>query len=179
MNSPAETVNQTLCEGGTIAPIRYLMTGSTSSVFTDLPPGIISSLNTATKELTITGTPTEDVTENTTYVYTITSVGTMCTSIQVSGTIVLQPLPRLNLISEPSTTDQTGVNGICSSEAIVPIVYEFGEGALTANVEDLPPGIVSSIEGNRLTILEHRIPQTWRQHSPIEFRHRGVHVVKK
>jgi gliding motility-associated-like protein len=73
---------------------------ATTVIVTGLPPGITSSINSITKEVTITGTPTMSGV----YPYVVTTDGGCVPGVSLGGTITINALPNPII---------TGINNIC------------------------------------------------------------------
>ena len=146
LTSAAGTDAQILCENTPIIDITYdLVDGATGATVTGLPAGV--SLNVASGSVTISGTPTDDITTQTVYTYDIFTTGSPCSG-SVTGTITVDPDDDLDLISAAGTDAQV----LCETDPLVAIDYEFSAGATSATVSSLPAGVTSAIVGNVLTI---------------------------
>ena len=129
-----------------LVTITYdLVDGATGATVTGLPAGV--SLNVASGSVTISGTPTDDITTQTVYNYTITTTGSPCSGT-ATGTITVDPDDDLDLTSAVGTDSQV----LCETDPLVAIDYEFSAGATSATVSALPAGVTSAIVGNVLTI---------------------------
>ena len=99
--------------------IIYQLEGdATNATVTGLPAGVSFSL--VAGIITISGTPTDNITTTTVYDYTITTTGESCSST-TTGTITLNPDDDLDLISTAGTDAQI----LCETEPLVAIVYEI------------------------------------------------------
>ena len=126
--------------------ITYQLEGdATNATVTGLPAGVSFSL--VAGIITISGTPTDNITTTTVYDYTITTTGESCSGT-TTGTITLDPDDDLDLISTAGTDAQI----LCETEPLVDIVYEFSGGATSATVTGLPAGVTFVVAGNELTI---------------------------
>ena len=77
LNSSSPSVQ--ICEGVAVDPILYQLTeGAVGAVVTGLPPGLNYSIDTSTKVITISGTPTSDVSTPTEFPYLVTTNGSLC-----------------------------------------------------------------------------------------------------
>ena len=83
--------------------------------------------------VTISGTPTVNITATTVFNYTVTTAGSPCNSL-TTGTITIDPDDDLNLISTAGTEAQI----LCEGETIDDIIYQFSGGAISAVVTGLP-----------------------------------------
>ena len=119
-------------ETSNFVPIVYeLGGGATGAIVTGLPDGI--SPSTTATAIIINGQPsslaTSLVSPTIIYNYTVTTFGG-CTTSTINGSIEVQSLPTLTLVSTATTADQTGFGGaVCVNQDIVPIIYEYGGGA--------------------------------------------------
>ena len=146
LTSPAGTDAQVLCENVTILDIIYQLEGdATNATVTGLPAGV--SFSVLSGIVTISGTPSVDITSTTVYDYTITTTGSPCSG-DTTGTITLDPDDDLDLISTAGTDAQI----LCETEPLEAIVYEFSGGATSAAVTGLPVGVTFVVVGNELTI---------------------------
>ena len=101
--------DQIVDEGTLISPITFSLGGGATSVTVyGLPRGI--SLTVVDGGVTISGTPSDDITQTQTYTYTVTTTGNGCTPITYSGTITVNPVQ--------TNPTETGIllNGIVSAE---------------------------------------------------------------
>ncbi|MDB4590960.1 PKD domain-containing protein, partial [Flavobacteriaceae bacterium] len=146
LTSPIGSDAQVLCENTTILDITYQLEGdATNATVTGLPAGL--SFSVLSGIVTISGTPSVDITSTTVYDYTITTTGSPCSG-DTTGTITLDPDDDLDLISTAGTDAQI----LCETEPLVAIVYEFSAGATSATVAGLPAGVTFVVAGNELTI---------------------------
>ena len=119
-------------ETSNFVPIVYeLGGGATGAIVTGLPDGI--SPSTTATAIIINGQPsslaTSLVSPTIIYNYTVTTFGG-CTTSTINGSIEVQSLPTLTLVSTATTANQTGFGGaVCVNQDIVPIIYEYGGGA--------------------------------------------------
>ncbi len=146
LTSAVGTDSQVLCETDPLVAIDYeFSAGATSATVSTLPAGVTAAI--VGNVLTISGTPTDDITTQTVYNYTVTTIGT-CADTSLSGTITVNPDDDLDLISAVGTDAQV----LCETDPLVAIDYEFSAGATSATVSSLPAGVTSAIVGNVLTI---------------------------
>ena len=89
--SGSSGTNQSLCEGEELPQnITYEFGGGADSVrVLGLPTGINYTLDSINKILTIYGTPADDITTTTEYVYTVETLGNDCSSVTMTGTIII------------------------------------------------------------------------------------------
>jgi len=135
------SVYQTVCEGDTITPIIFDITGNATNAYAEgLPSGITSSF--VGNVLTISGTSTVS------FDYTVVTSGLIaaCNS-SFTGTITVNPNDTITALNPSNKTQE-----ICSCSSIEPILYELGGGATGATVTGLPSGINWSIVNNIITI---------------------------
>ena len=146
LNSSAGTDAQVVCENTPIVNITYqLVDGATGAAVTGLPTGL--SFSSIGDIATISGTPTDNVTTQTVYNYTVTTTGSPCSGT-ATGTITIDPDDDLSLISPADTETQV----LCETEPLVAIEYQFSGGATSADVAGLPNGVTFVITANQVTI---------------------------
>jgi gliding motility-associated-like protein len=96
LTSVTTSENQTLCINTAITPITYTLGGgATGANVTGLPAGVTATV--AGTTLTISGTPIS--TAGSPYVFNITTTGSICLVATDSGTMIVNPIPVLNPIS--------------------------------------------------------------------------------
>ena len=97
--------------------------------------------------VTLTGTPSANITATTDYDFTVTTSGSGCQQASISGTITTTPTPRV----VPSAGN-TGalVQTICEGVAIDAITYDLVDDAESVVVNGLPPGIGYSVGAGTL-----------------------------
>ena len=101
LTSAVGTDAQVLCETDPLVAIDYeFSAGATSATVSALPAGVTSAI--VGNVLTISGTPTDDITTQTIYNYTVTTIGT-CADTSLSGTITVDPDGGLDLTSATGT----------------------------------------------------------------------------
>ena len=107
-----------------------------------LPPGLNWSIT--DNRITISGTPTVNVSATSTniYTYTVETIGASCTPITETGVIDLVPNPMIQLISGLNT------QSVCEDEAIVDIVYNTIDGAENVELtwDSQPNGIYGNFD---------------------------------
>ena len=134
--NPPFNNNQTICEGETITPITYTIGGGTNgaTILWDLTSGEPNGIIFDPSTMTISGQVNNDVSEITTYTYTITTNGS-CTQQNASGSITVNPDGEfIN-----TTNNQNQI--ICEGEPISDIIYQIAGGATSATVNALPNGL--------------------------------------
>ena len=92
-------------------------------------------------QITISGTPTDDITTTEIYNYTVSALGGDCPNPSLSGTITVNPQGILELISASGTENQV----ICESTPIVDIEYELQSGATGVDISGLPSGLNTNL----------------------------------
>ena len=142
--SGSSSVNQTFCEGEELPfPISYEFGGGALAArVLGLPPGLNWSIT--DNRITISGTPTLNVssTSTNTYTYTVETIGASCIPITETGVIELVPNPMIQLISGLNT------QSVCEDEAIVDIVYNTIDGAENVDLtwDSQPNGIYGNFD---------------------------------
>jgi uncharacterized protein (TIGR02145 family) len=82
--------DQIVDEGTSISPITFSLGGGATSVtVSGLPRGI--SLTVVDGGVTISGTPTDDISQPVTYTYEVVTIGNGCTAATYNGTITVYP----------------------------------------------------------------------------------------
>ena len=121
--------NQTVASGAVISNMVFTWGGTaTDATVTVLPASGITYVKDATaKTITISGSPTANVS------FSITTTGTTGTSVTLSGTIAISSTQTLTLTSA-NNSDQT----VSSGTAISAIVFTWGGDATDATVTGLP-----------------------------------------
>ncbi|MGC6480172.1 MAG: PKD domain-containing protein [Flavobacteriaceae bacterium] len=148
--SAPESAHQMLCSddpSSQLTPIRYQYWGTSDEyIITGLPDGILHSFDPDTRIIEING-GVFGVNEPTPFTYVIQSVNSDCSTHTIAGTIQVNTHHTLELLTLPSTANQTGIDVVCRGEAIVPIQYRFGNGARDVFVTGLPPGVIPTRVG--------------------------------
>ena len=150
--SGSSSVNQTFCEGEELPfPVSYEFGGGALAArVLGLPPGLNWSIT--DNRITISGTPTVNVSATSTnsYTYTVETIGASCTSVTETGVIDLVPNPLIQLIGGLNT------QSVCEDEAIVDIVYNTIDGAENVDLtwDSQPNGIYGQFDSttNQFTI---------------------------
>ncbi|MBB5619245.1 gliding motility-associated-like protein/uncharacterized repeat protein (TIGR01451 family) [Pedobacter cryoconitis] len=143
LTSPAKSDQPVLCINTPLNPITYKITNATGATISALPAGLTSNYDPATKQFTITGTPSISGI----FPYTITTTGG-CASVTLTGTIKVNPNTTLQLTSASSTANQT----LCiNSNNLQTITYQTTN-AIDATVTGLPVGLIWSYNNNQLKI---------------------------
>ena len=132
--------SQTICDGNQIVPIAYKIEGGSVShtlTWTTSKPGGISEWKTGLPaggySLTISGTVETNVTEVTTFEYTIETVGTNCTSSTRVGALIVRPKPLLNLVGS-GTNYQVGVDAVCNLSSSDAVIYQYGGSTVSTEI---------------------------------------------
>jgi hypothetical protein len=132
--------SQIICDGNQIVPIAYKIEGGSVShtlTWTTSKPGGISEwktgLPTGGYSLTISGTVETNVTEVTTFEYTIETVGTNCTSSTRVGALIVRPKPLLNLV-DSGTNYQVGVDAVCNLSSSDAVIYQYGGSTVSTEI---------------------------------------------
>jgi hypothetical protein len=147
LESAIGTDSQNICSGDSIDEIIYFFSAEyTGVISTGLPLGV--SLNVASGIATISGTPTDDISTQTIYNYTVTTLGGGdCVDTSISGTLMVNPNPFLLLTSEGGTDSQV----LCNGDQLEFIEYYLISGDDinfdTTQVTGLPEGITFVING--------------------------------
>jgi subtilisin-like proprotein convertase family protein len=141
--SSLASVNQTICENGSIIPIVYAISSNTTQlIVTGLPAGINYEVNDSL--LTISGTIQELIGSP----FNFSVQGTNdCGSVIEFGSISVTPNNTITLSSGPDSDDQN----VCINTAMVNITYST-TGATGAIIIGLPDGITGGFSGNTVTI---------------------------
>lgn len=145
---------QTVCNStnSLISPIIYqLQSGSNNYEISGIPQGVEVHFDPFSKKITITGRPSVITDETIIFNYSLTTSGNQCSPKTVMGTITVQALPRLELLSEKATLNQIEENAVCWNSSIIPIEFEI-QNANSITISGLPEGVVTTQSGNRVTI---------------------------
>ncbi len=143
--------NQRVFTGTPIVPIvfKYEGDGVTGAEATNLPAGLMPSLDTKTQTLTISGIPTTEGT------YTVTTLGS-AQQASVSGEITIAMQMPATLTCTSDNSSQTPDKG----RYIKHIEFVWGGGAEDVKIENLPEGLeyVKDVATNKVII--HGLPTT-------------------
>ena len=148
LNSSPVTTNQVLCDGTPISTIVYQLGGAANNLsFTwtgnnSLAGSGLTTVASGTGQYIITGTPTVNVTQSTIFTYQIETIGSACgTEVIQMGSIQIDPVDSISLVSSPSTDNQS----ICLfdhdnpqnsiAESFMPIEYQLEGGAIGNTVQ--------------------------------------------
>ena len=139
---------QTLCEGDALDDIVYTLSGgATDATVTGLPNGV--SYVVSGDELTIEGTPTDDIDSSQDYTYTVTTVGG-CGPATATGTLTVNPEAIIELTSATGTDNQNLCEG---TGPIEPITYELSEGGNALVVNNLPAGLSYTFDSSNILTI--------------------------
>ncbi|MDB9823954.1 gliding motility-associated C-terminal domain-containing protein [Flavobacteriaceae bacterium] len=146
--SSVGTDDQIICDNTAFETIVYEMGGgATQSTLTFtgsntlFGSGSFTANASGTNQYVIYGTPSVNVTESTIYSYQIQTVGSDCVSeVILTGSIQIDPLDDISLISSPTTNNQTVCfmdrdnTGELTAELFAPIEYQLIGGAIGDSV---------------------------------------------
>ena len=130
---------QDICEGSDINPIVYEYSGGASSVQTStLPSGLTPSIDSSNKTITISGTPTSQISADTQKVFTIQTLGSGGLCEKVIDTI------KINLTPKPRFANAALNYIVCEGESLPNIEFGLLDGANEVNVswDKNPSGII-------------------------------------
>jgi gliding motility-associated-like protein len=134
---------QTLCETSPILNIDYQVGGTaTGAVATGLPTGLTTVFNLGV--FTISGTATQTGI----FPYSVTTTGSPCGDSTLTGSISIDELHQITLVSAAASDTQT----LCLNSAMDSLIYTFSGGATGANILGLPSGIVFVISNDSIII---------------------------
>ena len=129
---------QVLCEESPLEPIIFNVSGgATSASVTGLPSGVSATYDSTAKVLIVEGTPSDNVSQEQKYNYTVTTSGSNCTEQVLNGAITVKPLAQLTLLPTSGSLGQI----LCEGEAIEPILIALEGGDEITNVSGLPDGV--------------------------------------
>ncbi|NCF42311.1 MAG: hypothetical protein GWP32_05395 [Bacteroidetes bacterium] len=139
--SSSSSTNQILCEGDELpVNIIYEFGGGADSIrVLGLPNGINYTLD-SNKILTISGAPADDITTTTEYEYTVETLGNDCSSVTMTGTIIIIANPEITLLTPSSTLQQF----VCEGNNIEQIQFKFNEATTDVICSGLPPGVTGN-----------------------------------
>ena len=159
LTTSSSTSNQvgiagSVCMNTPIDEIVYKFEGGATGVqFSWISPGPLNGVtatNSGTNEFRISGNPSVNITTNTVYQYQIVTTGSECSpEITLTGSIEVKPDDLLLLTSAVGTDNQDiCVGGLPVANDLIDITYELRNGAQSASVIGLPPGIGFSINAS-------------------------------
>ena len=136
--------NQTVCNNTALTNISYTLVGATDATIAGLPSGLVGNTQ-APNKFIISGTPNVNISETTSYTYTITSSGNpggplvgACAETTITGVVTVRPDESLTVTSGAIAQQ------VCYGEDITPIVITVvGENtyASVVNAANLPAGM--------------------------------------
>jgi hypothetical protein len=146
---------QVLCEERPLEPIIFNISGgATSASVTGLPRGVSATYDSTAKVLIIEGTPSDNVSQEQKYNYTVTTSGSSCTEQVLNGSITVNPLAQLTLLPTSGSLGQI----LCEGEAIEPILIALEGGDEITNVSGLPDGVEYSFNSVTKTLTVSGTP---------------------
>ena len=159
LTSTSSTANQvgminSVCINTPIDEINYRFEGGATGVqFSWTSPGPLTGVtatNSGTNGFRIFGSPSVNIAVPTVYEYQIVTTGSECSpEITLTGSIEVKPADLLVLTSAAGTDNQDiCVGGLPASNSLTDIVYELRNGAQSASVTGLPPGVGFSINAS-------------------------------
>ncbi|MDB4227388.1 hypothetical protein N9799_01110 [Flavobacteriaceae bacterium] len=136
--------NQTVCNNTVLTNISYTLVGAIDATIAGLPNGLVGN-SSAPNKFIISGTPSVNISETTSYTYTITSTGNSggplvgsCAETTITGVVTVRPDESLTV------TSGSVIQQVCYGENITSIVISvvgdntFGS---VANPANLPAGM--------------------------------------
>ena len=146
---------QVLCEESPLEPIIFNISGgATNASVTGLPSGVSATYDSTAKVLIIEGTPSDNVSQEQKYNYTVTTSGSSCTEQVLNGSITVNPLAQLTLLPTSGSLGQI----LCEGEAIEPILIALEGGDEITNVSGLPDGVEYSFNSVTKTLTVSGTP---------------------
>ena len=147
LTSAVGTNAQTVCINNAITNITYAIGGAGTGASISagaLPAGVTGSF--AAGVFTISGTPTASGN----FPYTVTTSGSLCTEVSLSGTITVNANATITLTSAVNTDFQA----VCINSPIINITYAIGSGGTGASITAgaLPAGVTGSFAAGVFTI---------------------------
>ncbi len=135
--SSASSINQSVCQNGSIAPIRFTIGGGATGIVNPiLPSGLTISFDAPTAVYTIQGNPTA----NGTFTIPITTTG--CSVTETITITNINSVVSIRLTSATGSDNQTQCQSAFNS-AIAPIKY-VTSGVTGVSVTGLPTGVTYS-----------------------------------
>ena len=150
----SSNINQTLCENDAIDPILFTIGGDATNVtLTSTTADDLSWINLSVSSgvVTLSGTPTVDISSTTEYNFTVTTIGSGCQEESISGKITTTPTPRI----EPSATNTGALSQVaCEGTPIQTITLDLVDVAPNpaVTVTNLPEGVYFNTIGNTVEI---------------------------
>lgn len=146
--SDAPNKTQRVYQGTAISPIVFVWDGEgvSSAIASNLPTGLVSTIDVSNKSITISGIPTAEG------AYTVSTVGGS-TVASHSGTITI----ATELIATLSATDNT-TQSVESGKFMKHIVFTYGGGATAVSIPSLPAGVNATLNEATKTLTIHGNP---------------------
>ena len=142
-------LDQVLCEGEAIVPILIVLEGGTDfSSITGLPVGVSYSFDNVTKILSVSGTPTANISSPEQVLISFATT-TSCITSFLTGSLTINQQSTVELISHLQTQNQL----VCGATPIEKIEYQLRDGATNATISGLPPGVTWSLSSNIIEIV--------------------------
>lgn len=150
MLSSANNV-QTICEGSPIDDIIYTLGGDATNVSISGAASSWMSVDVNAGIVSLSGSPTANITTTTVYDYSITTTGGSCVEKTLSGTVEVTPAPTITL---STTSVGSSSQTVCEGEAIQTITFDLADLGSSSNVvvKNLPTGVNYNVTGNTVTI---------------------------
>ncbi|MFL2598628.1 MAG: PKD domain-containing protein, partial [Flavobacteriaceae bacterium] len=136
--------NQTVCNNTALTNISYTLVGALDATIAGLPDGLVGNTQ-APNKFIISGTPSVNISETTSYTYTITTTSNpggplvgACAETTITGVVTVRPDESLTVTSGAIAQQ------VCFGENITPIVISVvGENTFgsVANPATLPAGM--------------------------------------
>ena len=138
---------QEVCEGEPIQDIIYDLSDTPVALSVEgLPLGIFYNFNGS--QLIISGFPTDDISSQQNFTYTIETIGQDCDN-SVTGEITVNTDDEIILITAVDSDKQI----VCENTEIDEIVYELQGGSLGATVTGLPTGVSYNLDDTTGVLL--------------------------
>ena len=157
-DEPQGYESQVICDGNPLNnPIKYEFRGGTTSHTLSWSPSLPGGIqyipgvaDNGGYSFTISGTVTTNITTQTTYQYTITTVGNNCNQVERTGSITVIPKPFMSLAT-PGTNYQIGPDAVCNLSSSSTITYQLSGSSIDATilwtgVNGTPQGLVKTID---------------------------------
>lgn len=142
----------TVCTGGNVSYTPVASIGSSTFTWTRATvAGISEAGRTDVDDIAEVLTNTTTAAVDVTYKYVLTSPSG-CSSAGSGEDVIFTINPNANIVL--TSAAGTDAQRICFNDTLQHIVYTFNEGATGATVSSLPPGFITSLSGNTLTIRD-------------------------
>ena len=137
--------NQTVCNNTPLTNISYTVSNALDATVADLPNGVTGNFQ-APNKFVISGTPDVNITETTSYTYTITTTGNpggtlvgACSETTITGVVFVRPEESLTL--DPDPTNGSVIQQVCYGEDVTDIIINVvGENTFGSAI-GLPDGM--------------------------------------